>query len=134
MTIATLAYLWLNAVLYAAFAIWCTIAPEKTAAGVGFTFRSGSGRSEFIAVYGGLEFGVALFFALCAIKPALTPAGVWFGLLFYAGIVAFRLLAFTTTPLATIERPTYILATLEAALLLWAILLASTGALSPRAA
>lgn len=115
------AYLFLNAALYVLFALWCAVSPDKTASAVGFTFRSGSGKSEFIAVYGGMELGFAVFFALTALSPALRPAGILFSLCFYGGIVLFRLYSFTTV--TGIERPTYILASLEAILLIAAIIL-----------
>lgn len=114
-------YLFLNAALYVLFALWCTAAPEKTASAVGFTFRSGSGTSEFIAVYGGMELGFAAFFLLAALSPTLRPAGILFSICFYGGIVLFRAYSFATV--AGIERPTYILASLEAALLIAALIL-----------
>lgn len=109
-----MAYLWFNAALYIGLAVWSTAAPDQVARIVGLAFASPSGRSEFITVYGGLEFGVGLFFLAAALKPELRHAGLLFGLLFYAGLACWRLP--TLLVLRDIARPTYILAATEAAL------------------
>jgi len=84
-------YLFVNAALYVIFALWCTFMPEKTASTLGLSFRSGSGKSEYITVYGGLEFGVAMFFLVAALRPELRTAGVLFAVLFYGGLIVWRL-------------------------------------------
>jgi hypothetical protein len=99
------AYLLFNAVAYVGFSLWCTIMPEKTASALGLTFRSGSGKSEYITVYGGLEMGVAMFFLAAALMPKYQEAGLLFAVLFYGGLVAFRVFTFATV--AGIERITY---------------------------
>lgn len=114
-------YLAINALMYAVFAIWCTLAPQKTAAAVGFDFRSGSGRSEFVTVYGGLELGLALFFALAALRGEIQVAGLLFALCLYGAIVPFRAFALVSVP--GIERTTYFIAALELVLLIAAVAL-----------
>jgi hypothetical protein len=115
------AYLFINAVLYVAFALWCTVMPEKTAAALGLAFRSGSGKSEYITVYGGLEFGVAMFFLAAALKPELRSAGLLFAVLFYGGLVLWRI---PTLLLVSGVRPTtYGFAAAEAALLVWGMVI-----------
>lgn len=84
------AYLLANAVLYVLFAAWCTLAPEKTASAIGLKLESPSGRSEFITVYGGLEMGLAVFFALAGLKPAMHEAGLLFALCLYGAITIWR--------------------------------------------
>lgn len=84
-------YLFINAGLYILFAVWCTVMPRTTASALGLSFKSGSGKSEYITVYGGLEFGAAMFFLIAALKPELRGAGLLFGLLFYAGLVCWRI-------------------------------------------
>jgi hypothetical protein len=117
------AYLILNAVLYAVFAIWCTIAPTKTATFLGLGLPSASGKSEYITVYGGLEFGVAAFFLLTALRPGLQPAGVLFAVCFYSGLIAWRLGTFLV--IQGIGRTTFAFAASELVLgvMAWAILL-----------
>jgi len=51
------------------------------------------GFAEYVAVYGGLEFGVGVFFLLSALHPTLSRAGVIFGACFYLGIFVFRTIA-----------------------------------------
>lgn len=84
------AFLWTNAVLYVLFAAWCTLAPDRTAAALGFGLTDASARSEWITVYGGLEFGVALFFGWTARQAEFRPAGVMFGRCLYSALVVFR--------------------------------------------
>lgn len=116
------AYLFLNAFAYIGFALWCAIAPVTTANAIGLQFRSGSGRSEYITVYGGLEMGVALFFLVAAMQPKYQEAGLLFAVLFYGGLIVFR--AYTLVTVPGIERVTYYFAGSEllfglAAIALW---------------
>jgi hypothetical protein len=107
-------YLLLNAAVYLVFAVWCTILPARTAAGVGYVELTRGGSSEYLVVYGGLQLGLALFFAWCA-RRGLDRTGLIFALALYAPIVAYRL--------ATVSRnwpvgsTTLVVATLEALLL-----------------
>ena len=110
----TIIYLWINAVAYAGFALWCTLFPQRTAAGIGFQFASPSARSEYITVYGGLEAGMAVFFLLGAIRPELRPAVLLFSVCLYSGLVLFRLGTILT--IADLSRIVYILFALEATL------------------
>lgn len=112
-------YLFVNAALYILFALWCTIAPTKTSEVVGLAFRSGSGKSEYITVYGGLEFGVAMFFLITAIRPELNRAGLLFGLLLYACLVLWRLPGLFT--ISGIAKPTYFFAAAEFVFALWGL-------------
>ena len=85
------AYLLLNAGLYILFALACTLMPERSARVVGLAFGSPSGKSEYITVYGGLEFGVAMFFLVAALRPEFRTAGLLFALLFYGALVLWRI-------------------------------------------
>jgi hypothetical protein len=118
-------YLFVNAALYVLFAVWCTVMPEKTAETLGLAFRSGSGKSEYITVYGGLEFGVAMFFLLAALRPELRQAGLLFALLFYGGLVAWRIP--TLLMVSGVQKVTYGFAATEAVLLVMAVLLKVFG-------
>jgi hypothetical protein len=91
-------YLLFNAALYILFALWCTIAPEKTAGVLGLAFRSGSGKCEYITVYGGLEFGLGLFFLLAGLRPELREAGLILAICFYGGLVLWRLPTLALVP------------------------------------
>ena len=116
------AYLLLNALLYAAFAVWCTLAPEKTATNIGYEIRSGSGRSEYLTVYGGLQLGMAVYFLIAGLRSGYQSGGLLFALCLYTTIIAFRLFTFATV--AGIGQLTFVVAGLElllggAAALLW---------------
>ena len=87
-------YLVVVAALYIFLALWCTAQPETTSTKVGFELKGGSGQSEFMTVYGGLEFGMAIVFLL-----AIWPLGnVYFGVLactvIHASLVVFRTISF----------------------------------------
>ena len=82
------------AALYIGLALWCTFQPETTSNKVGFELKGGSGHSEFVTVYGGLEFGMAIVFLL-----SIWPAGnIYFGVLactvIHASLVLFRSFSF----------------------------------------
>jgi hypothetical protein len=89
----TLVFLWLNAVLYAGFALWCTVASATVMRFLGQGVIASQGQLEFLTVYGGLQAGLAAAFAWCAMVPAWRPAGLACGLCLYAGIVLWRGLA-----------------------------------------
>lgn len=114
-------YLYVNAALYVIFALWCTLMPEKTADALGLGFRSGSGKSEYITVYGGMEFGIAMFFLLAAMRPEMRQAGLLFALLFYGGLVAWRIPTLLMVP--GVKQITYGFAATEAVLLGLAVLM-----------
>jgi len=46
----TAAYLYANAVMYAVFAVWMTLSPQRTAAALGYQSLSASGRSEYLVI------------------------------------------------------------------------------------
>lgn len=83
-------FVWLNAALYAACSLWCTLVPDQVLEFLGQSVVKPQGRIEFLAVYGGLEAGLALFFFVCAINPLMTLSGVRLGLCLYGGAVAWR--------------------------------------------
>ena len=83
-------YLYLNSILYIVFGVWCAVDPLWTSAAVGFALPGAQGFAEYVAVYGGMEFGIGIFFLITALKAPLTQAGVLFGACFYSGIFVFR--------------------------------------------
>jgi hypothetical protein len=84
------AYLAFNAALYAVLGLWCALAPDGTAAFLGFTLVGPPGTSEYLAVYGGLQLGFAAWFGLAAAAPRHRPSALVFAALVYGGIVALR--------------------------------------------
>jgi len=83
-------YLYLNAALYLIFAVWMTLSPWTTAASVGYEALSSSGRSEFLVIYGGLQLGLAVFYALTASSRYSQRVGILFSVCLYAPIVMYR--------------------------------------------
>jgi len=85
------AYLYFNAALYGAFALWCTLRPGETSRAIGYQGLTAGGESEYRVIYGGLQVGLALFFLLLARRPDLGALGLTFALALYVPIVAYRL-------------------------------------------
>ncbi len=83
-------YCWVNAGLYALFAAWCVLAEERTSQFVGLSPINAGGRSEYWAVYGGLQAGLGVFYLLAALAPEHRRTALIFSLCLYGGIVAFR--------------------------------------------
>ncbi|HMM68161.1 MAG TPA: DUF4345 domain-containing protein [Dokdonella sp.] len=99
-------YLWINAVLYALLALWCTLMPAATSRSIGFTELSSSGQSEYAVIYGGMQFGFAFLFAWTALSGNIR-FGLVFSLAIYVPILLFRIISVarywpvSTTTLAT---------------------------------
>ena len=83
-------YLVLVGLMYLGLALWCTFAPATTSQHVGFELKPGSGQSEFLTIYGGLEFGLALIFLLAAYKTDMVSFGVIACTLLHCSLVVFR--------------------------------------------
>jgi hypothetical protein len=77
--------------VYLALGAWCAAAPRDVARRVGFSLESGSGVSEFITVYGGLEVGLGAALLLTSFAPALRDGGLVFGAVFSLALPLFRL-------------------------------------------
>jgi len=80
--------------LYAWLAWWCSVSPAETSQLVGFQLVGGSGRSEFLTVYGGLEAGMAAIFLMPLLRPALQSSALLNCTLIHLGIVTFRTAGF----------------------------------------
>lgn len=103
-------YLYLNALVYLLLAVWCVVAPARTAAAVGYTSLSRSGQVEHLTIYGGLQLGLAILFAWFAWSQQMRT-GLVLALALYVPIVLFRSIGLvrwwpvetTTLVLAAIE-------------------------------
>ena len=87
-------YLLIVGLTYLGLAIWCATAPATTSAEVGFTLQGDSGRSEFITVYGGLEFGMALLFLIPWLRSEWLPFSLLACVLIHGSLVLFRTASF----------------------------------------
>ncbi len=117
----TNAYLWTNAALYALFAVWCTFARERTARSLGYLTRSNAGNSEYLTVYGGLQWGLAVMFATLAAHRAPEALALFIAVGLYVPIVAYRWV--TVVRFAPVGGMVKAVALLETALLVAALAL-----------
>jgi hypothetical protein len=112
-------YFWLNAALYLLFALWCTFGKDQTAKASGYLELNNSGWSEYLVIYGGLQLGLAGFFAYLASNEAYFRVGVMFSIMLYIGIVIFRLTSiYAYWP---VRKPTLVIAGMEVLLLIGAL-------------
>ncbi len=105
-------------VLYLVLGLWCAFLPKRASETVGFELLPGSGQSEFLTVYGGLEVGMALIFLCPLLRPHETVFALKACFLIHACLVVFRTVGFFT--FEGITSSTYKLAIGE-----WAIFLVS---------
>jgi hypothetical protein len=87
-------FLTIVGLLYLSLALWCSFSPGTTSQVVGFELIPGAGQSEFLAVYGGLEFGMALLFLAPWVRPETLKHSLWACILLHLGIVVFRTIGF----------------------------------------
>jgi len=87
-------FLTLVGLLYLTLALWCSIDPKTTSEKVGFTLQGGSGQSEFVTVYGGLEFAMAIIFMMPWFWNESTRFALVGCLIMHASLVAFRTFAY----------------------------------------
>jgi FtsH-binding integral membrane protein len=76
--------------MYLALAIWCSVAPAITSNKVGFELKPGSGQSEFLVIYGGLELGLCLIFLVPLVREEYLASSLLACVLIHACLVAFR--------------------------------------------
>jgi len=79
---------------YVALAAWCSLLPVSTSQAVGFLLQPGSGQSEFLTVYGGLELALGALFLRPLWRPATIESSLWACLVVHAGLVLFRTIGF----------------------------------------
>lgn len=118
MTTLLAAYLWTNAALYLGFGALCLLRPQGTARAIGFSPLMPHGLIEYLTVYGGMQIGFALFFALGAMRGEVGATWtLYFALCLYAPIVLVRWVSLVALP-GPIPGMAWALAALEAVMLL----------------
>ena len=80
--------------MYVGLAIWCTLAPTVTSQKVGFDVKPGSGQSEYLVIYGGLELGMALVFLMPLLNSQYLDGSLLACVLIHACLVLFRTASF----------------------------------------
>ncbi len=114
----TTTFLAVVGVAYIGLAAWCAALPGQTANSVGFTLEAGSGQSEYLVVYGGLQLAFGLVFLWPLVQADALPFALRFSVIVHGCIVLFRTISFTLY--SGIQSTTFALAAVE-----WTILLAS---------
>ncbi len=112
-------YLYLNAILYVLFAAWCSFAPSSTSNSIGFLTLSSGGKSEYLVVYGGLQWGLAIAFWLLARDAEYLKIGMLLSIALYAPIVVYRII--TVARFWPVPNLTMATGALEIALLIGAV-------------
>ncbi len=115
------AYLWVNAVLYFALVIWCSLKHLQTSKASGYVSLDNSGHSEYLVIYGGLQLGLAIFFAYLASVVPLHRTGLVFSLMLYVPIVIYRVV--TVITYSPVSAVTWATGALEVLLLVGAVVL-----------
>ena len=80
--------------LYLGLAGWCSYSPGRASEKVGFDLTPGSGQSEFLVVYGGLELGLAMIFLLPLVRAESLSTSLIACVLIHASLVVFRTISF----------------------------------------
>ena len=112
-------FLGIVGVAYIALGGWCALRPEQTSKAVGYLLIPGSGQSEFLTVYGGIDLALGLAFLLPVLRATDLAYPLFLCLLVHACIVAFRTAGFVLY--GGVATTTYILAATE-----WIILIAAS--------
>ena len=87
-------FLTLVGLLYLSLATWCSLSPAVTSEKVGVDLKPGSGQSEFLVIYGGLELAMALIFLLPLIRPEYLAASLLSCVIIHGCLVLFRTASF----------------------------------------
>lgn len=102
--------------IYISLAAWCSLLPDTTARSVGFELTRGSGQSEYLVVYGGLQAAIGILFMWPAFQNRDLDKAVRACLIIHLSLVIFRTISFLTFD--EIGSTTYYLAGAEWCLLL----------------
>ena len=78
-------------VLYMMSGCWCLLRPELAAVYVGFSWSQSTALAEFVAVYGGLQIGIALSVFYTSISQHSIAVGVKYTLILSISLLTARL-------------------------------------------
>lgn len=108
-------------VAYLVLSAWCSLATAQTSHAVGFTLQPGSGQSEYLTVYGGLQLALGLTFLWPLYRPSEVAFPLFLCLLIHGSLVTFRTASFILY--TGIPATTYALAATEWLIFLTAVCL-----------
>ena len=80
-------------ILYLLSGLWCAIKPELASQFLSFNFTHASGKAEFVSVYGGLQFGIAIAFLASSFMPIYRVGASFFALMLSIGLFVFRFIS-----------------------------------------
>lgn len=83
-------FLALNGIILALLGVLCAVAPVETSEMIGLRLIGAKGIAEYTSVYGGIEFGLGLFFCLGIYRKDFRYPGLMLSLLMYGSIVVYR--------------------------------------------
>jgi hypothetical protein len=81
----------LNALIGTGIGIFCLVWAKAAATSLGISLAHPTGLTDFRATYGGITLACGAFFALAFFGVVDAKAGLWFSVLFYAGLGIVRL-------------------------------------------
>jgi hypothetical protein len=102
----TRVFLAMVGVTYLILAGYCALLPARASKTVGLSIQPGAGESEFLTVYAGLEFGLALVFLWPLFSSAESSFHLLACLLVHGSLVLFRsvgFLLYTGIPTSTYQ-------------------------------
>jgi hypothetical protein len=80
--------------IYLVSGLWCALKPELASSFLGFELKNSIGQSEFLSVYGGLQFGFAMAILISSFVLSYRVSAVFFALVTSFGLFGFRLVSF----------------------------------------
>ncbi len=104
---------------YLLLAAWCIAKPGQTSNSVGLTLQPGSGQSEYLVVYGGLQLGLGLFFMWPLIRNDAEQSVLVLCVVLHGCLILMRTSSLLMYP--GIQPTTYYLAGVEWAIFLGAL-------------
>ncbi len=107
-------------VLYLLLAAWCALAPDRTSKTIGYELQPGTGQSEYLTIYGGLQLALGIAFLWPLYRPEDTSTVLLFCTAAHGFPALFR--AISLFAFSGFSSTIYILAGTE-----WAIFLISAG-------
>ncbi|GJM23910.1 MAG: membrane protein [Phycisphaerae bacterium] len=102
-------------IAYLGFSVWCTLQPQKTASSIGFELKPGSGQSEYLVVYGGLQLALGCIFLLPLLRPDFLRNALLICVIIHGSLVLFR--GISIGLYGRLDGTTYVLSALELSLL-----------------
>lgn len=97
-------------VIYLLLSLLCSFGIEQVSGSIGFSLTSSAAKSEFLSVYGGLEFALGLIFLWPMLQPRVTMTLLNACLIIHASLGLFRLTGFILFSVNE-TKPYYFLAT-----------------------